>query len=211
MNPIQHPLLRALPLAGALLWPVICGAAAPGSAHTADLAPDVAPARLMAAEASAEMPADPPAPTRMISPRLVAVLAASLPRYVPAPKESAATETEVPTESTGSSDDILHLPKYVVHGPKSPVLRERDLSTPRALTQIAMKRYSSTLDRALNHYRLPIIGISPESRALAKYAEDERLQNMADLARIARNAALVDRAAGAELQRLADATYQRTE
>ena len=41
------------------------------------------------------------------------------------------------------------------------------------------------------------------------YAEDERLQNMADLAIAARNAASFDPAAGADLKRLADAAYMR--
>ena len=45
--------------------------------------------------------------------------------------------------------------------------------TEKGLTDIAMRRYISDVDRALNRWTLPLFGSSKEARALAMYAEDE--------------------------------------
>lgn len=189
MSSIHHLAIRALPLVGALLLPNL-GQSAEPSATLAD-----------------RLPANRPTP-QVISVRLAAILAASLPKFVPGPAAAGSEATARRTEASPDNEN-LQLPTYVVHGPRPPAFSERDIHTQRGLAGIAQKRYITQLDRALNRYRIPLFSISTEARALAMYAEDERLQNMADLDRTARNAALIDRVAGAEIKRLADATYRR--
>ena len=185
MNPHSQAAFRALVFAGALMLSPWCQSAETGSA-----------------DASAEaLPS-----TRSLSARLTAILVASLPRYAPAHP----TAEKMTARAPGTDDDsILHLPKYVVHSPRPPALREGDIHTEKAVTELAMRRYSSQLDQALNHYRIPLFSISPEARAQAAYAEDERLRKMDDLDRVARAIALVDWADAANIRRLADATFQR--
>jgi hypothetical protein len=209
MNPIHHPLIRAWPLVGALLLPNYCVSAESGSSPAPDLAPGTAPARPMAATVPAGIPAESPH-DRIISPRLAAILAVSLPKYDPTARPSEKNGTVDRPREENPDSEILHLPTYVVHAPRPPVFREREILTQRGLEKLAMKRYITQLDRVLNRYRIPLIGISCEARALAMYAEDERLRDMADLDRAARNAALVDRFTAAEIKRQAAATFQRT-
>ncbi len=214
MTSVRHPVVCALPLVVTLLLPQLGEAAEPRSSHYADISPATVPAPSVLAAVSPEAFAQSPQHDRIISPRLAAALAATLPKYVPAPPTSAKTTGRGMvdrSDETGPDSDILQLPKYVVHGPRRPVFREHDLYTQRGLSELAQRRYITQLDHALNRFRIPLFGISCEARALAMYAEDERLQNMAELDRTARNAALVDRAAGADIKRLADATFQRTE
>ena len=185
MNPNHPAALRALVVAGALLLSPWCRSAETGSA---------------------DAPAKSPLSSRSLSARLTAILVASLPRYAPAPPTAEKLTVRAPSTD---DDSILHLPKYVVHSPRPPALREDAIHTEKAVTELAMRRYSSQLDQALNHYRIPLFSISPEARALAAYAEDERLRKMDDLDRVARAIALVDWADAANIRRLADATFQR--
>lgn len=178
-------------------------AAAPGTSPVLNPAP--------AAE-----PAQAPAPrkrTRAISPELAAQLAASVPKYQPPPPKPPPKPEEEQVdmrEIDKPKNTIIRLPKYVVQEPKSPVFSERAISTQKGLAAIAMRRYISEADRALNRYTLPLFGISAEARALAMYAEDERLQNMTDLNDAARNASKSDAAAGTYIRREAEKTYLRS-
>jgi hypothetical protein len=93
-------------------------------------------------------------------------------------------------------------------------LQERDVNTKQGLADIAMRRYITDADRALN--RWSILGVhstgggdSTTARALAMYADDERLKNMSDLNDAARDAAKSDPAAGAYIKRLTSETYMR--
>jgi hypothetical protein len=212
MNSIHHPVICALPLIGALLLPKLCDSAEFGSTQPTDMVCSIASAQQMVAEVPVVISAKSGPHDRIISTRLAAILAASMPKYVPASKPpKRKTEENNVRQEDNPNNEILHLPKYVVYGPRPPVFRERDIHSRQGLSELAQKRYITRLDRALNRFRLPLFGISLESRALAMYAEDERLQNIADLDRTARNAALIDRAAGTDLKRLADATCRRTE
>lgn len=90
------------------------------------------------------------------------------------------------------------------------MFRERDIYTQKGLAEIAMRRYSTEADRALNRWTLPIIGMSKEARALAMYAEDERLRNMSDLREAGLNAARTDPTAGDFILRESRKTYLRS-
>ena len=102
------------------------------------------------------------------------------------------------------------LPKFMVRESKPAVFTERAINTEQGLTDIAMKRYISDVDRALNLASLPFIGRLSEARALALYSEDERLKNMSDLRDAGINAGKVDSAAGAYILKESQNTYLRT-
>ena len=142
-----------------------------------------------------------------LSPRLVALIAAGLPPYVP---PSAASDNAGAGEESNGDDSILHLPNYVVRGPRMPVVGQGDVLTRKGLTEIVEKRYLTDLDRVLNIVRIALLAPTMQGRALVMYDEDERLRKMADLDLSVRQALLVDPVGGADLKRLADATYQRT-
>jgi hypothetical protein len=105
---------------------------------------------------------------------------------------------------------IVRLPKYIVQEKKPPVFRERDIYTPKGLAEIAMRRYSTEADRALNRWTLPFIGMTKEARAVAMYEEDERLRNLSDLREAGLNAARTDAAAGDFILRESRKTYLRS-
>ncbi|PAW64877.1 MAG: hypothetical protein B9S34_11880 [Opitutia bacterium Tous-C1TDCM] len=194
-----------------LLLPVLLAAAGPVSGQPEN-PPAAGPSPVL--NAASAQPAPPPAPrrNRAISGEVAAALAAAAPKYTPPPpKPEPKPEAEQPDlrETDKPKNGIVRLPKYVVQEAKPPVFRERDINTQKGLTDIAMRRYMSEGDRALNRYTIPFIGVSNEARALAMYEEDERLKNMADLGDAAANAAKTDAAAGAFIKREAQETYLR--
>ena len=73
-----------------------------------------------------------------------------------------------------------------------------------------MRRYISDVDRALNRFTLPLFGSSKEARALAMYAEDERLRNMAELQDTATAVSQADAAAGTYIRRESEKTFMRS-
>ncbi len=161
-------------------------------------------------------PAD-PAPTsprrRAISPEVAAQLSAVTPKYAPPPPKPAPTPEEEQVdlrEVDKPKNGIIRLPKYIVVEPKSPVLTERAVNTSKGLTDIAVRRYISETDRALNRFTLPLFGTSTEARALAMYAEDERLKNLSDLNDAAKTVSKSDPAAGEYVRREAQKTYLRS-
>ncbi len=154
-----------------------------------------------------------PKRTRAISPEAAAALAAFAPKYEPLPpKPEPKPETEQVDmrEVDKPKNSIVRLPKYVVQEAKPPVFRERDINTEKGLRDIAMRRYISDADRALNRWTLPLFGTSKEARAMAMYAEDERLRNMADLNDAAVTTAKFDPAAGDYIRKQSQNTYRRT-
>ncbi len=156
-----------------------------------------------------------PKRTRAISSEVAAALAAAAPKYTapaPAPKVEPKPEAELPDlrEADKPKNTIVRLPKYIVREPKSPVFTERSISTEKGLKDIAMRRYISDVDRALNLANLPFFSALAERRALAMYAEDERLRNMSDLEDDAKAASKSDAAAGTYIRREAQKTYLRT-
>lgn len=115
---------------------------------------------------------------RALSPALSAALAERMPRYNPPPPPREPTPEEV--AASQPKNQIIRLPEVVVEGRRPPVFTDRDLHTKDGLAAMAVNRYLSELDRGvLNRYTLPLFGQSQEQRALAAYAEEERLRNMA--------------------------------
>jgi hypothetical protein len=150
--------------------------------------------------------------TRPVSGGVAAALAAASPKYTPAPPkpEPKPEEEQVDMRDVDKpKNGIIRLPKYTVQEAKPPVFRERDINTQKGLTDIAMRRYISDADRALNRFTLPLFGTSKESRAMAMYAEEERLKNMSDLSDAANNASKTDAANGTYIKREAQKTYVR--
>src|SRR5690606_11222201 len=134
-----------------------------------------------ASEATLESPAPQPPPTRTqnraVSPALASALAERMPRYNPPPPPREPTEEEL--EASQPRNRIIRLPQMIVEGQRPPVFRERDINTRKGMAELAVNRYLSELDRGvLNRYTLPLFGQSNEQRALAQYAEEERLRNM---------------------------------
>jgi hypothetical protein len=189
-------------------------AALAASAHAQTAAPAApAPSPVLSAPA-AESPA-PSAPrrNRAISGDVAAALAAATPKYTPPPpKPPPKPEEELVDmrEVDKPKNTIVRLPKYIVQEKKPAVFRERDVHTQKGLTEIAMRRYISEADRAMNRWTLPLFGISAEARALAMYAEDERLRNMSDLDDAATNASKSNAAAGSYIRKETDKTFLRS-
>jgi len=181
-------------------------------------APAAAQSPVLAPQTSERVDAAPatPAPakrTRAISPEVAAALAAAGPKYEPpAPKPPPKPESELVDlrEIDKPKNEILRLPEFVVRERKPPVFRERDIYTDKGITDIAMRRYISDADRALNRFTLPLFGTSKEARARAMYAEDERLKNMTDIRDAAIDAARVDPGAGDYIRREAQKTFLRS-
>ena len=167
----------------------------------------------------AEKRSEIPAP-HAISPEVAAQLAASRPKFSPvAPPPPAKPEEELPDlrETDKPKNTIVRLPKFVVQEPKPPVFTERALApNPKALAQIAMRRYFTEADRAMNRFQLPLFSpmssdglTSNERRALAMYYEDERLRNMADVADNTNMVMKSDAAAGKKMQDVSRQTFMR--
>ena len=78
-------------------------------------------------------------------------------------------------------NDIIRLPRVVVEGSRPPVFREQDIYSPKALTEIAIKRYLSDFGRALNAWRIPIIGGAVDGYAMGLWAQDERKRQMREI------------------------------
>ena len=174
--------------------------------------PILAPSAPSAGENKAPAP-EAPKRTRAISPEAAAALAAVTPKYTPPPpKPEPKPESEQVDlrEVDKPKNGIVRLPKYIVQEPKPAVFRERDVNTQKGLTDIAMRRYISDADRALNRFTIPLFGTSKESRAMAMYAEDERLRNMSDLNDTATTAAKFDPAAGDYIRKESQKTFVRT-
>ncbi len=157
--------------------------------------------------------AAPPRRPRAISGEAAAALAAASPKYTPAapkPEPKPVVEEVDLRDIDKPKNAIVRLPKYIVQEAKPPVFSERTIHTAKGLTAIAMRRYISDADRALNRFTLPLFGTSKESRALTMYAEDERLNNMADLNDAGVNARQTDAAAGSYILKESQKTYLRS-
>ena len=175
----------------------------------------VAPAPSSGKDSSAKEPAASNAsrPRRAISPEVAAQLSAVTPKYSPpAPKPPPTPEEEQVDlrEIDKPKNAIVRLPKYIVQEEKPPVFSERTVNTQKGLASIAVRRYISETDRALNRFTLPLFGTSMEARALAMYAEQERLDNMGKLRENAVDANKSDPAAGEYIRRESQKTFLRS-
>ena len=187
--------------------------ASPAVSQTANPAP-AAPSPVLSATAG-EAPPLPPTSRRgrAISGDAAAALAAATPKYTPPPPKPPPKPEEEQIDLRDvdkPKNTIVRLPKYIVQEKKPAVFRERDVYTQKGLTEIAMRRYISEADRALNRWTLPLIGVSKEARALAMYAEDERLRNMSDLQEAANNTSKVDAQAGDYIRKESQNTFLRS-
>ena len=170
----------------------------------------------------------PPKRTRAISGSVASMLAASMPKYTPPPppptpeelakkaEEEAADLREIDKPKNG----IVRLDKVIVREERPAVLAERTVNTKQGLRDLAMRRYITDADRALNRYSIPLFsgwspgsdkGSSTEERALFMYSEDERLKNMADLADNTNMVMKSNAADGAAVKRAAQDTYRRSD
>jgi hypothetical protein len=188
----------------AALWP----AAFAQTAVTPATSPVLAPSQ-------AEKAPPPAAPkrNRAISSEVAAALAAASPKYTPPPpKPEPKPEEQLPDmrEIDKPKNTIVRLPKVIVREPKPPIFTERSVHTEKGLTDIAVRRYISDADRALNRFTLPLFGTSMEARAMAMYAEDERLRNMSELRDAAIDAGKTDPATGDYIRKESQKTYLRS-
>lgn len=151
---------------------------------------------------------------RALSPEVAAQLSAATPKFGENPKIEPRLVSEENTADARETDKprngIIRLDPMIVQEQRSPVFRERTITTDKGLADIAVKRYISETDRAMNRFTLPLFGKSQEDRAIAMYEEDERLKNMSDLHSDAVAAAKSDRNAGEQIRREAQQTYMRT-
>ena len=154
----------------------------------------------------------PPPPAkrdRPVSSGVASALAASMPKYNPPPKPAPVDEDVDARDVDKPKNGIIRLPKYTVQEKKPPVFRERDIYTTGGLADLAKNRYLTATDRMLNRVTLPLFGTSQEARAMAMYAEEERLHNMSDLKDTAKDISRTDPNDGAYIKRVTDQTYMR--
>lgn len=206
-----RPTAFSLPL---VAWAVI---ASPFAAPT--FAQSTAPAPSILAPKPEQPAPEAPRRTRTLSPAVAAQLAAAAPKYEPAPpKPEPKPEEEVDAREVDKPrNGIIRLPKYIVQEAKPPVFNERAIHTKEGLTDIAVRRYISDVDRALNRFTIPLFaswstggGSAIEKRAMAMYAEQERLNNINDLSDTANTVSKSDAAQGAYILRETQQTYLRT-
>jgi hypothetical protein len=162
---------------------------------------------------SAPQPADhdaPPPRKRAISADVAAALSASMPKYnPPKPVEKKPGDDVDMRDVDKPRNKIIRLPQYVVKEKKPPVFTEREISTDKGLSDIALRRYFSETGLALNRFTIPLFGISKEAYAKMLYAEDERLKNISDLNDSARDIGLVNPENAKEIRRATQDTYDR--
>ena len=118
-------------------------------------------------------------------------------------------------ETDKPKNTIIRLPKFIVREPRPPVFRERDITTPQGLKEIARKRYLSELDRGvLNRWSFlgvqSLNGDGTTLRAMQMYADEERLKNMGDMADLSNMVQKSDASSGLYIKREVDQTFMRT-
>ncbi len=207
-----RPSLFSLPLLGFALGASVIASPAFGQAKAAPRPEVLAPKKEEAARPSA------PSANRPISSSVAAQLAAVAPKYTPPPpKPEPSEEEEIDARDVDKPrNNIIRLPKYIVQEAKPPVFNERAIHTKEGLTDLALRRYITDIDRALNRFALPLFsGWSPgggsalERRAMAMYAEQERLDNLSDMSDAAATVGKSDAAQGTYILRESQKTYLR--
>ncbi len=188
--------------------------ACPSGASAQATAPQSSPSPILAPAAGEKAPSNAPKRNRVMSSEVAAALAAASPKYTPPPPPKPAPKPEEQLPDLRDTDkpknEIIRLPKYLVREAKPAVLKETDVLTNKGLTDVAMRRYISDADRALNRFTLPLFGTSKEARAREMYAEDDRLRNMSELEDNAKDAFKTDSEAGSYIRKEAQKTYLRS-
>ena len=195
---------------------LVLGVMAPSPVASAQSAATPATSPVLAPKPADMEKAPPPAGprrTRAMSPEVAAALAAASPKYTPPPpKPEPKPESELPDmrEIDKPKNQIIRLSPVIVREAKPAIFTERAIHTEKGLTDIAMRRYISDADRALNRFTIPLFGTSKEARALAMYAEDERLRNMSELEATAIAVSAADAAGGTYIRRESEKTFMRS-
>lgn len=110
---------------------------------------------------------------RQLSEQITNAVSSSFSYNDPAKAPEKASEVHPVIVQPERKNRIIRLPRVVVEGERPPVFREQDIYSPEALKEIAMKRYFSDFARALNRFKIPIIGGAAEAWAMARYREEE--------------------------------------
>lgn len=166
-----------------------------------------------AAAAKADAPADTsprPKRERPISDNVASALAASMPKYNPPPKPRPEEEDIDLRDVDKPRNTIIRLPRYTVRERKPPVFRERDIHTSAGFAELARRRYLTPTYRLLNSVYIPFLSASPTQHALAMYAEDERLANIADIEDDAQTIERADPDKASYIRRVSNDTYLRS-
>ena len=204
-----------------IIFAILAGWGAPAALAQALTPPPTKPGAsapaLNPSTASSTPTADAAKPGRALSNEVSAAISAGMPKYNPQPKPAPKPAEELADlrETDKPRNQIIRLPEVLVREPRNPVLRERDVNTKEGFAALAERRYITDADRALSLWNIfgargTAGGNSTTARALAMYAEDERLQNMAELNDDAALVSSGDKAAGALIKREAQKTYIRS-
>ncbi len=212
-------------------------AQAPASNPSATPASETSKKEVAAAVTNTAQPAAPVAPApkrpRAISGDVANMLSQTMPKFTPPPPPPTAAEiaqqkadaeaakkaAEVDLRDVDKpQNEIVRLKQVDVRGDRPPILTERAINTKQGLRDIAMRRYITDADRAMNRFYVPLFaawspgsgnGSPTEQRAMFMYNEDERLKNMADLADNANMIMRSDAKAGASVKQDVQSTYMR--
>jgi len=156
--------------------------------------------------AEAPAPAEPAKPRRerVMSDEVAATLAVGMPKYDP-PKpvvKKPEDDTTNARELDKPRNGIVRLEKYIVREKRPAIFRENDITTAAGKADLGMKRNAGLLGGNLLGLNNPI--------ALQMYREQERLDNMAELADQAKSAKRSgDDAAAAYILKQSQDTYLR--
>lgn len=112
-------------------------------------------------------------PRAALSDEIIGAVSASFAYQTPEEVE-AKRKADAETYIDKPKNQIIRLPEFIVQEERLPNFREQDIYTRKALTEIALKRYLSDFGRALNAWRIPLIGGAIDSYAMALWEQDER-------------------------------------
>lgn len=92
-----------------------------------------------------------------------------------APKSASDAATNANPAATAPTGETVNLPAVVVESPAPTLTSEATLTNKGAGAAARDRQFSGDVDRALNSKTLPLVGKTPEERALAKEQEEKRL------------------------------------
>jgi len=202
-RPFRFPLLTASVAFGL----VLAGRAAATDATGSDGSAFTDPAKAAAAPTVATTtPAPQPRRERVMSDELAATLAVGMPKYSPPKpvekKPAPADDSADAREADKPKNGIIRLPDYVVREKRPPVFKEKDMAGSERKSDLGMKRYAGLNFGPFALLNRPI--------ALAMYQEQERLDNMAELADDAATARRAgDKETAAFISKQSQETYLR--
>jgi hypothetical protein len=190
-----HDLMSRLPLRSLVAFAALTAAAEEPTAQTAaDSLPPIFVVHPAVRTAATPRP-------RAISPLLAARFTALAPRFAMASPVTGDAHLGELRAVDPLHGDVVLLPPYLVAESKLRLPTSDQVLTGTGRVAIAMKRYATELDRAMNPFTLPLVGIPIEARAMAKYHEDEWLKKRAEFDDLIGLVRATNKAAGARVQR----------